>query len=356
MNNLNKININSICIAPLFKLINLHNIFLYNLFIKNIKIYIGMIHTSSFLSKYNYYYSYLKEISKYNISIQFVGNNYKDLYKCIKLINIFKFSEINFNVGCPSLCANKCNFGFYLMNDINTIKNCLNSISDSVNYNVILSIKHRLYNINDNINFCYNYMLDFIGNISLYTKCNKFIIHARSILNNNFSTNLNLKKPNLYYDIVYKLKKDLSHLNIVINGDIKSILDIKKHLNYVDSIMIGRGIYFNPLFLFYINKFIKNKNYLFKYENLLNNNFIFFKKNKISKYILFIFYKIYNYIFYQFFIKNINPYIIIKSIYNLFNNISYSYIFRKRILLSCTIFNKFKNYLEFINFIFKDFI
>ncbi len=339
-----KINKKSICIAPMLNYINNNNIFLYNLLMNNIKIYIGMIHVSSFLKKYKYYCKFFEKISNNNIVIQFVGNNYKDLYKCVKLINIFNFSEINFNLGCPSLCAKKCNFGFYLMKDINLVVKCLNSIYDANTNNSLISIKHRLFNNN------YNYMLDFLGNIFLYTKCNKFIIHARNVLIKNYSTKLNLKLS-CNYNIVYNLKKDLSFLNIILNGNINNIFDIINHINNnLDGVMIGREIYYNPLFLVHILNYIK-------YKVILNdNNKLFYKKNRISKYILYIFYNIYNYIYNEYYINNINPIVIIKNIYNIFNYIDNGSIFKKRIILSGYLFKNFNNYLDFINFIFKDFI
>lgn len=51
------------------------------------------------------------------------------------------------------------------------------------------------------------------------------------------------------YDYVYQLKKDFPHLNIVINGGIKTILDIKQHLRQLDGVMIGREAYHNCFFM-----------------------------------------------------------------------------------------------------------
>ncbi len=339
-----------IFIAPLFKYFDLHSYYLYKLLMNNIYIYTGMIHTSNFLNNYKYYNNFLSKLDNNSTIIQFIGNNYKDLYKCIKFINKFNFCEINFNLGCSSNNAKKCNYGIFLMNNLNLIINCLNSIDDASNKNITISIKSRigLYNIS------YNYLLDFIGNISLNTSCKKFIIHARNILKNNYSTYLNLNKPILNYKIIYKLKKDLPYLNIVINGNIKNLFDIRNHLLYVDGVMIGRGIYFNPLFLIAIKNYILNNNYINTYKVDNFNQNLFFYKNKVSKYIIYIFYKLYNYIILQ--KDNINLYNIIKHYIYIFNNIKYASIFRKRILDSLNYFNNFNYYYNFIYFIFKDFI
>ena len=46
-----------------------------------------------------------------------------------------------------------------------------------------------------------------------------------------------------------KLKKNNPNLEIIINGGISKIDEIKNHLNVCDGVMIGRTIYQNPYFL-----------------------------------------------------------------------------------------------------------
>ncbi len=54
------------------------------------------------------------------------------------------------------------------------------------------------------------------------------------------------------------LKKENPNLEIIINGGISKISDIKKHLHFCDGVMIGRAIYQNPYFLTEIEKDIFN--------------------------------------------------------------------------------------------------
>ena len=61
--------------------------------------------------------------------------------------------------------------------------------------------------------------------------------------------------------MVYKIKKANPDLEIVINGGISKVEEIKKHLKICDGVMIGRAIYQNPYFLAEIeNKIFNNKN------------------------------------------------------------------------------------------------
>ncbi len=343
--------LNNFSIAPLLNYINIHSCFFYNLLLNKIPIYMGMIHTSSFIYNYKSYYNkWLNSFKNKNIILQFAGNSYKDLYKCILLIKKFKYKEINFNIGCPSLRARKSNFGFYLMKNKNIIIDCLNAIREA-NNNVKISLKHRLGNNN------YNYLLDFVGTISLFTDCKKFIVHARNILYDNTSTYLNLKIPKINYSFVYKLKRDLSFLEIIINGDIYNLSNIYNHMiNDIDGVMIGRGIYYNPLFLLEIKNFINYKNFVSnKYNNInFNNNIFYNKNNKITNYILLIFYQIFNYINLNIKYYKINN--IINNIIHIFYNIKNSSLFKKRMLMSIKLWNNFKNYNDFIYFMFYDFI
>ncbi len=58
--------------------------------------------------------------------------------------------------------------------------------------------------------------------------------------------------------MVYKIKNENPGLEIIINGGITNIEDIKLHLLKCDGVMIGRAIYQNPYFLTDIEKEIFN--------------------------------------------------------------------------------------------------
>ena len=55
-----------------------------------------------------------------------------------------------------------------------------------------------------------------------------------------------------------KLKKENPDLEIIINGGISKIKEIKNHLKICNGVMIGRAIYQNPYFLVDIEKEIFN--------------------------------------------------------------------------------------------------
>ena len=85
-----------------------------------------------------------------------------------------------------------------------------------------------------------------------------FILHARKAMLSGLSPKQNLNIPKLNYDMVYKIKKENPNLEIIINGGITKVSEIKDHLNYCDGVMIGRSIYQNPYSLVEIEKEIFN--------------------------------------------------------------------------------------------------
>ena len=87
-----------------------------------------------------------------------------------------------------------------------------------------------------------------------------FILHARKAILSGLSPKQNLNIPKLNYNMVYEIKKENPNLEIIINGGITKVNEIKDHLNYCDGVMIGRAIYQNPYSLVEIEKEIFNIN------------------------------------------------------------------------------------------------
>jgi tRNA-dihydrouridine synthase A len=90
---------------------------------------------------------------------------------------------------------------------------------------------------------------DYLNNFILKMKgvgCSTFILHARKAILTGMSPKQNLNIPKLNYGMVYKIKEENPDLEIIINGGISKIDEIKNHLTLCDGVMIGRSIYQNP--------------------------------------------------------------------------------------------------------------
>src|SRR3990167_8847738 len=64
--------------------------------------------------------------------------------------------------------------------------------------------------------------------------CETFIVHARKAWLKGLSPKQNREVPPLCYDVVRHVKLDFPHLNIIVNGGIKSVAEIKQHLSWAD--------------------------------------------------------------------------------------------------------------------------
>ena len=151
--------------------------------------------------------------------------------------------------------------GAYLMAFPKEVANIVKAMKEATGKPI--SIKHRIGIDGKNIlpsSFertlldKYEDMVNFI-NTNKETGVNKYIIHARIAILAGLDPKQNRSIPPLRYDEVYRVKKEYPDLHIEINGGIKSVKEIDEHLNYVDSVMLGREIYDNPMILTEFGKY-----------------------------------------------------------------------------------------------------
>ena len=83
-----------------------------------------------------------------------------------------------------------------------------------------------------------------------------------------FTPKQNLNIPPLKYDYVYKLKQDFKDLEIIINGGVTSVEEVKDHLDKVDGAMIGRSVYHSPYLLADIEREIFNNDHIKEREEI----------------------------------------------------------------------------------------
>jgi len=177
------------------------------------------------------------------VALQLGGSEPAELAHCAKLGEQYGYDEINLNIGCPSERVQKGAFGACLMAEPELVSECVKRIRDEVR--VPVTVKHRIGidSIED-----YSFLHDFVKTVS-EAGCGTFIVHARNAVLKGLSPKENREVPPLKYDYVYRLKRELPGLEIVINGGIHSLEDIQTHLKHVDGVMIGRAAYHNPWML-----------------------------------------------------------------------------------------------------------
>ena len=182
------------------------------------------------------------------VALQIGGSSPKLLAEASKIGEDFGYDEINLNLGCPSKKVEKNKFGACLMKEPNLVADCLSKMQASTKLPVTIKTRIGYDNVEDYENF-YNFI-----SILKSTGIKTFIIHARKAMLGNFTPKQNLNIPPLKYDYVYNLKKDFPNEEIIINGGITSVEEIKNHLKKTNGVMIGRAAYHTPYFLADIEK------------------------------------------------------------------------------------------------------
>ncbi|MDP8162521.1 tRNA dihydrouridine(20/20a) synthase DusA [Pasteurella skyensis] len=183
------------------------------------------------------------------VVLQLGGSDPQQLAQCAKLVEQRGYTEINLNVGCPSDRVQNGMFGACLMANAELVAQCIEAMKNEVT--IPVTVKHRIGI--DELD-SYEFLCDFIEKVQ--PVCDDFIVHARKAWLSGLSPKQNREVPPLDYDRVYQLKKAFPHLNISINGGIKTIEEIKHHLQFVDGVMVGREAFQNPTLLGYIDQAI----------------------------------------------------------------------------------------------------
>ena len=188
------------------------------------------------------------------VALQVGGSDKKELAQVAKLAEEYNYKEINLNLGCPSKKVQKNSFGACLMKEPNLVAECLNEMVNACNIPVTAKTRIGVDDIED-----FDYLNKFVNKIK-GAGCKTIILHARKAILKGLTPKQNLSIPKLNYERVYEIKKENPDLEVIINGGITKIEDIKKHLEICDGVMIGRAIYQNPYFLSEIEKEIFNTN------------------------------------------------------------------------------------------------
>jgi tRNA-dihydrouridine synthase A len=236
-----------ISVAPMMDCTDRHDRYFLRLMSKNVMLYSEMVATKSAI------HGDRKKILSYSpeekpLALQVGGSDKKELAEVAKIAEDMGYDEININLGCPSKKVQKNMFGACLMKEPDLVTECINSMVNACK--IPVTAKTRIgFDDTEDFDYLNNFILKMKG-----VGCNTFILHARKAILSGMSPKQNLNIPKLNYGMVYKVKKENPNLEIIINGGISKIDEIKNHLKQCDGVMIGRSIYQNPYSLVEIEK------------------------------------------------------------------------------------------------------
>jgi tRNA-dihydrouridine synthase A len=177
------------------------------------------------------------------VALQLGGSEADALARCAEFGEKAGYDEINLNCGCPSDRVLAASFGACLMTDPHRVAAGVKAMRKAVSVPVTVKCRIGVDQSED-----YVFLKRFVETVAA-AGCETFIVHARKAWLSGLSPKENREIPPLNYDTVYRLKRELPQLRIVINGGIKTLAECAAHLKHVDGVMLGREAYENPFLL-----------------------------------------------------------------------------------------------------------
>ena len=180
------------------------------------------------------------DASEHPVALQLGGSDRVDLATSAKIGEDFGYDEINLNVGCPSDRVKDGRFGACLMAEPGLVATCVEAMKRAVK--IPVTVKCRIGIDDQDAELA----LDALARGVIAAGADMVIVHARKAWLNGLSPRENRDIPPLDYDRVYRLKRALPDVPIIINGGIASVAEAKRHLAHVDGVMLGRAAYQEP--------------------------------------------------------------------------------------------------------------
>lgn len=230
------------CVAPMMDWTTSHYRFLARVLSRHTLLYTEMVTTGALI--HGDTARFLRHNpEEYPLALQLGGSDPEELAHCAQLAEQYGFDEVNLNVGCPSDRVQNNMIGACLMEHPDRVADAVAAMIAATGLPV--TVKHR---IGINGHESWEDLCEFIEKVSA-AGCRTFIVHARIAVLEGLSPKENRDIPPLKYAWVYDLKARYPHLEIIINGGIKTFDDCHQHLQHTDGVMLGREAYHNPWLL-----------------------------------------------------------------------------------------------------------
>jgi tRNA-dihydrouridine synthase A len=174
------------------------------------------------------------------VALQLGGSEPDELAQAARHGEQAGFDEINFNVGCPSDRVQSGRFGACLMREPALVADCVRAMREAVN--VPVTVKCRI-GVDEQDEYA---DLQRFADAMIAAGVRTLIVHARKAWLRGLSPKENRDIPPLNYERVYRLKRELPQLTVVLNGGILQEEAVGAHLRHVDGVMLGRLAYHDP--------------------------------------------------------------------------------------------------------------
>ena len=215
--------------------------------------------------------------SEHPVALQLGGSDPADMATCAKIAQQWGYDEVNINVGCPSDRVQSGAFGACLMQQPTLVAENVAAMREATDIDV--TVKCRI-GVDDQDP---REALWSLVQASSEAGCDTFLVHARKAWLKGLSPKENRDVPPLDYDLVYQLKQDFPHLEIVINGGINSLTDCQQHLSKLDGVMIGREVFANPYILSEVDSLIYGDHHDLLSRDAILDQYLQYVETQLSK-------------------------------------------------------------------------
>ncbi len=232
----------TLCIAPMLGWTDRHQRYLVRLLTRSAVLYTEMVNPAALLLGDR------KELLDYDpvehpVALQLGGSDPALMADAARLGVEWGYDEINMNVGCPSQRGLSHRFGACLMAEPDTVTACVRAMTEAVAIPVTVKCRLGIDDLDSHA-----YLVDFVRRVA-EAGCRTFVVHARKAILEGLSPKQNRAIPPLRYGDVHRLKRDFPHLEILLNGGVSCLGEVREHLGAVDGVMLGRAAYANPYLL-----------------------------------------------------------------------------------------------------------
>ncbi|MGF1774298.1 tRNA dihydrouridine(20/20a) synthase DusA [Vibrio wakamikoensis] len=240
---------NRLSVAPMLDWTDRHCRYFHRLLSSQTLLYTEMVTTGAIIHGKGDFLAYNE--AEHPVALQLGGSNPADLATCAKLAAERGYDEVNLNVGCPSDRVQNGRFGACLMAEPDLVAECVAAMREVAD--IPVTVKTRI-GIDDQDS--YEFLTKFVSTVSEKGGVDQFTIHARKAWLSGLSPKENREIPPLDYPRAYQIKKDFPHLNMAVNGGVKTLEESLEHLQHLDGVMIGREAYQNPYILAQVDQLI----------------------------------------------------------------------------------------------------
>ncbi len=213
-----------ISIAPMMDWTDRHCRYFHRLLSPNVHLYTEMVTTGALIhGDVDRHLRYNTE--EHPLALQLGGSEPDDLATCAKMGEQYGYDEINLNCGCPSERVQKGAFGACLMAEPDLVARGVEAMVKAVKIPITVKCRIGIDECDPEI-----FLRAFIKPVA-EAGCETFIIHARKAWLKGLSPKENREVPPLDYALPARIKSEFPHLQIIVNGGIRTVEQVRSFLS-----------------------------------------------------------------------------------------------------------------------------